>query len=277
MRAIILAAGRGLRMQQLEHQQSPKCLLKFGGATLLERHLRLLKEAGIDEVVLALGFRKEMVEAELDRLGWHTRPRIVVNPHFDLGSVLTVHTVAAALSRGGEVLLMDADVLYDARIMSALVAGRPPRNRLLIDRDFEAGDEPVKLCISGGDPVELRKQVAPDLTYDTIGESIGFFRIDETAARRLAAIVAGYVDAGRGNLPHEEAVRDLLLERSRKFEVADVTGSPWIEIDFPADVTRAAQEILPQLRSLPGVGDASSCRPSPVNSPGEIATVSIDP
>ena len=56
---------------------------------------------------------------------------------------------------------------------------------------------------------------APDLKYDTIGESVGFFRFDERGARRLAAIVAGYVRAGRANLPHEEAVRDLLRERSQ--------------------------------------------------------------
>ena len=62
---------------------------------------------------------------------------IVLNPRFELGSVLTVHTVADALTRGGDVLLMDADVLYHERIMTALVAGEKPVNRLLIDRDFE--------------------------------------------------------------------------------------------------------------------------------------------
>ena len=46
-------------------------------------------------------------------------------------------------------------------------------------------------------------------------------------------------------MPHEEAVRDLLRERSQVFEVADVTGAPWIEIDFPIDVLRAAHEVLP--------------------------------
>ena len=68
MRAIILAAGRGLRLQQPEDQQLPKCLLQFGGMSLLERHLRLLRSAGVEEVVLALGFRHELVEAELERL-----------------------------------------------------------------------------------------------------------------------------------------------------------------------------------------------------------------
>ncbi|MGB6308650.1 MAG: phosphocholine cytidylyltransferase family protein [Steroidobacteraceae bacterium] len=252
MRAIILAAGRGLRLQQADDRQMPKCLLQFGGMSLLERHLRMLKNAGVDEVVLALGYRHERVEAELDRLRWQPRPEIVLNPRFELGSVLTVHTAAEALTRGGDVLLMDADVLYDERIAGALVAGKGPVNRVLIDRDFEAGDEPVKLCVRDGVPVELRKQLAADLQYDTIGESVGFFRFDHAGARRLASLVADYVAADRAHMPHEEAVRDLLRERSQVFEVADVTGAPWIEIDFPTDVIRAAHEVLPQLQPLSG-------------------------
>ena len=250
MRAIILAAGRGLRLQQADQRQLPKCLLQFGGMSLLERHLRMLKSAGVDDIVLALGYRHERVEAELDRLNWQPRPEIVLNPQFELGSVLTVHTVAAAMTRGGDVLLMDADVLYDQRIANALVAGSGPVNRVLIDRDFEAGDEPVKLCVLAGVPIELRKQLAADLKYDTIGESVGFFRFDPAGARRLAALVAGYVESGRAGMPHEEAVRDLLRERSLVFEIADVTGAPWIEIDFPTDVIRAAHEVLPQLQPL---------------------------
>lgn len=251
MRAIILAAGRGTRLQQAADGQLPKCLLKFGGQTLLERHLRLLEAAGVTEVVLALGFRHELIEAQLAALALRPRPEIVLNPRYELGSMLTVHTVAAPLSRGGDVLLMDADVLYHPRIMAALTAGAGPVNRLLIDREFEAGDEPVKLCVRAGMPVELRKRLDPGLQYDLIGESLGFFRFDERAARRLAAIVADHVDSSRSHLPHEEAVRDLLLERSQSFEICDLTGTPWIEIDFPADVERATHEVLPQLELQP--------------------------
>ncbi|WP_206956426.1 phosphocholine cytidylyltransferase family protein [Trinickia acidisoli] len=252
MRAIILAAGLGLRLQQPPEQQFPKCLLRFQGMTLLERHLRALRAAGVDEVELALGFQPQQVEAELDRLGWQPRPSIVLNDRYDLGSVLTVHTMADALTRGGDVLLMDADVLYDEAILQALVTGSSA-DRLLIDRDFETGDEPVKLCLAQGVPVELRKQLAVGLLYDTIGESVGFFRFRESTARRLAEIVAGYVASGRQNMPHEEAVRDLLLEGDRHYDVADVTGLPWIEIDFPGDVARAENEVLPRLTQPAGV------------------------
>jgi choline kinase len=254
MRAVILAAGRGSRLSQSQGSPPPKCLLKFGGVSLLERHLRLLQAAGVTEVVLALGFEHTVIETELRRLAALGLPQAetFINERFTLGSVLSVHVVADAMRRGGDVLLMDADVLYDARILEALAGGAAPSNRILIDRDFEAGDEPVKVCVREGIPVELRKQVAPGLQYDTIGESVGFFRFDERAARRLADLVADCVDSGRSHLPHEETLRDLILERSQVFQIVDVTGAPWIEIDFPADVERAAREVLPQLMSFSG-------------------------
>jgi choline kinase len=51
-------------------------------------------------------------------------------------------------------------------------------------------------------------------------------------------------------MAHEEAVRDWLREGGQIVEVADVTGAPWIEIDFPGDVSRAATEVLPLLQPL---------------------------
>jgi choline kinase len=245
LRAIILAAGRGLRLHQPANQEFPKCLLRFAGATLLERHLRLLHRLGVHEIVVALGFRCRMVLDELESLGM--RPEIVLNPDFDRGSVLTVHVAAEALTRGGDVLLMDADVLYHERILALLVQDSQPVNRLLMDRNLEPGDEPVKVCLKDGVPIELRKQLIPDLVHDTVGESVGFFRFDESAAKRLAALAAGYVANGRSDLPHEEAVRDLLQERQHVFEVADVTGLPWVEVDFAEDVQRAEREILPRI------------------------------
>jgi len=247
MRAVILAAGRGMRLRRGDADRFPKCLLAFDGMTLLERHLRMLDAAGIDEVVLALGWEPAQVEAELTRLGRSVE--VVLNPGYELGSVLTVHTVADVLTRGGDVLLMDADVLYDRRMIDALVAG-DPADRLLLDRGFEPGDEPVKICVKDGVVVEFRKQVAPGVDYDTIGESVGFFRFREATARRFAQIVAAYVDGGRADQPHEEAIRDLLLEGCHPFDIADVTGTPWIEIDFPADIVRAGDHILPHLTRL---------------------------
>jgi len=255
LRAILLAAGQGLRLQNPPDRQLPKCLIRIGGVSLLERHRQLLTQFGVDEIVLAVGFRRDLIEAELDRLEW--RPELIINERYDRGSMLTLHTVADAMTRGGEVLLMDADVLYHEQIMAALVGGAGPANRLLLDRKFEGGDEPVKVCVRDGKPIELRKRLAPDLQYDTIGESVGFFRFAEPAACRLAQLVARSIESSGADLPHEEAVRELLQEGSHDFEVVDVTGVPWIEIDFAADALRAEHEVRPRLEAPVARGSAA--------------------
>ena len=39
----------------------------------------------------------------------------------------------------------------------------------------------------------------------------------------------------------------LLAEAPGTFQVEDVTGLPWVEIDFPEDLEKARREILPRL------------------------------
>ena len=59
--------------------------------------------------------------------------------------------------------------------------------------------------------------------------------------------MAEYMRAGRTEQPHEEALRDVLLADPQAFSFEDITGLPWIEIDFPEDVVQARQRILPRL------------------------------
>ena len=60
MRAMVLAAGRGERMGRLTEKR-PKPLLSVGTETLIDRHLRRLAQAGIDEVVINLSYCGELI------------------------------------------------------------------------------------------------------------------------------------------------------------------------------------------------------------------------
>ncbi|MGR9092890.1 MAG: phosphocholine cytidylyltransferase family protein [Gammaproteobacteria bacterium] len=244
MRAIILAAGVGARLGT--HGDRPKCLLEFGGISLLERHLQNLAAAGIGDVALCTGYRHELLE---QAVAGHAQPRVttVTNPAFREGSVVSLWTMREALRAGDDVLLMDADVLYDPELLR-LLAYAPVHNRFLCDRDFEPGDEPVKICLERGRVVEFRKQLAPNLAYDDAGESVGFFSLTAATAAALADITDVYVTADRRNEPYEEAIRDLVLVQAAAFDVVDVTGRPWVEIDFPEDIVRANEQILPRIQ-----------------------------
>ena len=64
MKALLLAAGRGERMGALTHN-CPKPLLSIGKERLIERHLRRLKAAGVDEVVVNLYYLGSQIKAQL--------------------------------------------------------------------------------------------------------------------------------------------------------------------------------------------------------------------
>ncbi len=60
MKAIILAAGRGSRMKELTAKR-PKCLVELRGKTLLDWQLEALREAGIKEIAIVTGYRRELL------------------------------------------------------------------------------------------------------------------------------------------------------------------------------------------------------------------------
>ncbi len=244
MKAIILAAGVGQRLSSRHNE--PKCLLQLGGKSLFERHLESLRACGIQEMVICVGYQAAKIEAEIQRLAAGQFCRTVYNDAFERGSSVSLWCMRHHL-RDDDTLLMDADVLYNLSILERLTK-TTRANCFLLDREFEAGDEPVKLCISNGRLVEFRKQLDPALDYDQCGESVGFFRLSPTMGARLALTLEDYYENQRYDEPYEEALRDILLQYPDEFSYEDVTGNPWIEIDFPEDVDRARDVILPRLK-----------------------------
>ena len=246
MRAIILAAGMGRRLEAVCGHQ-PKCLLEFGGKTLLRRHIDVLQQYPIEELVIATGYGADLIEEEIAAAGAKVRVTTQFNPDYEQGSVVTLWALREHLNQPGDLLLMDADMLYDCRLLERLLASRH-QNCLMLDRNSGADEEPVKLCVRGGVPVELGKQIDKREAYDCCGELVGMVRLSESAAQQLLAFVEHYVATGRGREDYEAALRELVRLGSG-FGYEDCTGLPWIEIDFPEDVDRARDEILPRLLS----------------------------
>lgn len=60
MKAIILAAGRGSRMKDLTDER-PKCLVELRGKALLDWQLEALRSAGIEEIAIVTGYKRELL------------------------------------------------------------------------------------------------------------------------------------------------------------------------------------------------------------------------
>ena len=59
--AVILAAGLSSRFAPISYEM-PKALIPVRGEILIERQIRQLREAGIDQVIVVTGYKAEMFE-----------------------------------------------------------------------------------------------------------------------------------------------------------------------------------------------------------------------
>jgi len=244
MKVLLLAAGVGGRLGD-SIRRLPKALLRFGEKSLLQRHIEILRAFSITDITITVGYLADTIRVEIARLGLSGQLRTITNPRYREGSVVSLWAGRDVLTSGEPVVLMDADVLYDTRLMAQLLTG-DPANCFLLDRAIAPGDEPVKLCIRDGRIVDFHKR--PQIAHDWHGESVGFFRLTAPIAAELAARADAYVKEGRGQFEYEEPMRDMVLAASPgTFGYAEVTGLPWTEIDFAEDVRRAQTVILPQL------------------------------
>ena len=247
MQAIILAAGRGNRLADFNPDGRPKCLLEFEGKSLLSRQLDCLFRQGVHHVTLVVGYEADMILAHVATL--ESRPEVayVYNPAYTDGSVLSLLAAKNILMGDDPVLVLDADVLFHPKIMQILIESTHS-NCYLIDRNFVPGDEPVKIALNQGRMVEFRKALKQDLQFDTVGESVGFFKFQGAMAHKIAETCADYRADGLLDAPHEEALRDVLLKHPGEFACEDVSGMPWLEVDFPEDIERAIKDVMPAIK-----------------------------
>lgn len=248
MKAILYAAGIGKRLEE-KFGQRPKVLLEFGGKSLLEWHLLRLQEARVTELVVVTGYCREQLESALHSLGSRYPITLTTrhNPDYTEGSVLSFLASLPDLEAAtAPLLLMDADVLYPAQMLHRLIDS-PHRTALLVDRDFStADDDPVLVPIREGRPFDFVKKWLGKA--DAIGESVGFFKLDPADLPPLI-METRQRSTGDGRKDSYDDVLRLLVQAGR-FGHEDVTHLPWTEVDFPGDVERAEQEVLPAIERL---------------------------
>ena len=64
MKAIILAAGEGLRLSPLT-DDTPKCLLKVGDKTIIDHQIDSIKKCGLKDIVVVVGHCQDKLRSHL--------------------------------------------------------------------------------------------------------------------------------------------------------------------------------------------------------------------
>ena len=102
-RAVILAAGRGLRMIPI-NSEVPKALLEVKGEILIERTIRQLHEVGINEIHVIAGFLKEQFEYLIDEYGVD----LIINGSYSESN--TLHSLSLASKYLDDCYVIPSDI-----------------------------------------------------------------------------------------------------------------------------------------------------------------------
>ena len=241
MKAIILAAGKGTRLNGVELK--PKCLFEVGGRSLLQRQLSALAEARIEEIVLVLGFEAERIQRHCG-----SNVSFVTNERFgETSSLYSLWLAKEHLTEGFVVL--NCDVLFHPQLLTRLLTA-PFEDALLVDfvdkQSNQLGDEEMKVKVREGRVIDISKQLDP---AEADGENVGIVKFSREGARRLVAEMDRLISSG--DCEREWAPR-AFREFAQRYPLQAIStdNHPWIEIDFPEDYRRAQEEIFPKINAM---------------------------
>ena len=173
MKAVILAAGTASRLRPLT-EHTPKCLLKIGERSLLQRSMDAIIAAGVRNFVIVTGYLHEQIEQFIsEQYGDSIGVEFIHNDVYDSTNNIYSLWLARPAVDGQQFLLLDSDLVYDPAIVKRVV-GADSDNILTLIR-HELGEEEMKVVTdANGDITEISKTCSP---ADAAGESLGIEKI----------------------------------------------------------------------------------------------------
>ncbi|GAB4323289.1 MAG: NTP transferase domain-containing protein [Candidatus Sumerlaeia bacterium] len=234
MRAIILAAGQGGRLFPLTADR-PKALLDLHGRSILEHQMALLERTGVDDLIIVTGYEAQKIHEAAGKSA-----RFVYNADYQTtNSLYSLWTARAYLNQA--CLVLNSDVLFHPGIVERLLADAAP-DALAIDFRGGLGEEEMKVQTRQGVIVRISKDMPP---AEAEGENTGIVKLSVEGAKAVIGVAEEC--RARGELRHWVPYAVGTLVGRRPFKAVDITGLPWIEIDYRHDLERARREVLPQI------------------------------
>ncbi len=236
MKAIILAAGIASRLRPLT-DNTPKCLLKVGEKSILERTIDNIAKNGIKDIVVVTGYLKEMIEDFLVANYPELNFTFFFNDKYDSTNNVYSLWIAKDVLLGHDMLLMDSDIVFDSRILGQLLNSEH-ENCLSVNSSIELDEEEVKITLNNdGSIKEINKEIDPQIA---VGESIGIQKFGKKLVWRLFTILDRRIlDKNDVNIFYE-AIFEEAINNGAKIYPVDVENYKCMEIDTAEDFDTAA-------------------------------------
>jgi L-glutamine-phosphate cytidylyltransferase len=238
-RAIILAAGQGIRLKPYTDDR-PKCLVELAGKPLLMHQVSALNEAGIEDITVVTGFCSHKIEA----LGFST----VHNPAYDSTNMVASLMCAANLLDGDkDVLILYSDIIYEARIVKALLSSMAALSTT-VDRQWlklweTRSNDPIKDAETmrlnpDGTIAELGKK--PKALTDIEGQYMGLIKVSAQFAPFLVKV---YNRMDRQKIYDGKAFDQMFMTTFLQYLIdsghplrAVLVDGGWLEVDTVEDL-----------------------------------------
>ena len=106
-KALIIAAGLGSRLKK-HTENLPKCMLDFGGKTLLQRQLDAYKNCGVKDISLIRGYKKEKIN--------YKGIKYFENTDYKNNNILNSIFYAEKIINGN-IIISYSDILFDSSVV----------------------------------------------------------------------------------------------------------------------------------------------------------------
>ncbi|WIY61131.1 phosphocholine cytidylyltransferase/choline kinase family protein [Bacillus arachidis] len=225
--AVVLAAGK-------RHDfGKPSGLLTVGEKLLLDRSLEILKNNGIEKIVVVVGYKKEQFE------GWSGRYNVhfVENPKYKwTGSMASLAEVQELIT--DDFLLIEDDILIEEKALIK-VLHHPEPDCVLITNESGSGDEAF-VELQDGYLYKISKDIHQLNRID--GEMVGISKISYEVFMNMLATF-------RHNQNPYVNYEYLLLDAARLYDVgyAKLSDVVWAEIDTTKQYEVVKNKIYPRL------------------------------
>lgn len=110
-KALIIAASLGSRLKK-HTENLPKCMLDFGGKTLLQRQLDAYKKSGIENISLIKGYKKEKIK--------YKGIKYYENTDYKNNNILN-SIFYAEKEINGNIIISYSDILFDSSVVQRTI------------------------------------------------------------------------------------------------------------------------------------------------------------
>lgn len=237
---VILAAGTGTRLRPLT-DASPKCLLQFGGQSILDRLLRGLGEAGVADAIVVTGHLSDRIDAHLAAERTGINVVTVRNPAY--ATTNNAASLLAARSSLGdrEFVLCDGDVVFSVNPFPALLASADACI-VAVDADAAFNAEAMKVELHADGSVKTLSKLL--VQSRSAGESLGIQRLGGAALPALWDVLDDTVARDAARAYYEDAFQQL-LDLGLRMGISRVAAGTIMEVDDALDFAAAERLLAP--------------------------------